>query len=98
MATIRINTDKLSTNVKNVEKYLKEYKSNYKKMLSIIENNDAKLDETTLNALKTSCVAMNTKFKEMSDFLEMAMGVTKDVITEFNNANRDAEKLFSSNG
>jgi len=96
MPTIRINPDRLSKNVKNIEKQLKEYKSNYKKLLSIIENNDAKLDDTTLAALKVSCNAMNAKFKEMTDFLDMALDVTKEVIKEFNDANNKAEKMFSS--
>ena len=94
MATIKVNPDKLSSGATKIEKYLADYKKTYSKLLSVIENNEAKLDATTQNALLNSCKAMKAKFDDMSSFLDKAMDVTKNVAKEFKTANESSGKKF----
>lgn len=95
MAKIKVNPNKLSAGATKIEKYLADYEKTYANLLAVIENNEAKLDATTQNALLNSCKSMKAKFDDMSGFLKKATNVTNDVAKEFKTANEESVKKIN---
>ncbi|MBR0467076.1 MAG: hypothetical protein IJJ40_06270 [Clostridia bacterium] len=98
MANIKISPDKVLDLTKKINKYRKEYDTTYRKLIKIIENNEAKLDKTTQEALLASCNNMNQKYKTMTDFLKNTISVTESIATEYNKINGQAASKIAAIG
>lgn len=91
MGNVKISPDKLLDLTKKITEYHSEYTNTYDKLIRILENNEAKLDKTTQQALLVSCNNMKAKFNVMSQFLKNSIKVTNSIATEFKKINDQSE-------
>ena len=96
MAKIKVSPTNLKSTAKKIEKDISEYETIYQKMVTLIDSNQGGFDQATLAALQESCRRMESKFKEMKDYLAKITLVIQRIASAYEKANSEIRTTSSN--
>ncbi len=83
MANITVKSENIIKTINKINKLIINYQEEIIKLISIIESNEAELDDTTQAALLTSYREMYTRFMSNKEYLDAAIQITKDIANDY---------------